>query len=83
MYNNWASDDKVTKFLRWNSHKNVEESFKIFEMWENESKDRNNYQWAIDLKETNQVIGSIDLVDIDEETLRGEVDYAIGYNFFG
>lgn len=83
MYNNWASDDRVTKFLRWNSHKSFEESFKICEMWEEESKEKNNYQWAIVLKETNQVIGSIGLVDINEEMLRGEVGYAIGYNFWG
>lgn len=83
MYNNWASDDRVTKFLRWNSHENIEESFKICEMWENESKEKSNYQWAIVLKETNQVIGSIGLVDIDEKMLRGEVGYAIGYKFWG
>ena len=34
-------------------------------MWENEAKETNNYQRAIVLKETNEVIGSIGLVDLD------------------
>ena len=25
MYKNWASDDEVSKYVRWSTHKNIEE----------------------------------------------------------
>lgn len=83
MFKNWASDDRVTRFLRWNTHESEQDSFTICEIWSNESKDIKNYQWAITLKDTKEVIGSIGLVDLEESMLRGEIGYAIGYNFWG
>lgn len=83
MFENWANDDRVTKYLRWNTHENVNESYEICSMWEEESKKINNYQWAIVCKKTNKVIGSIGLVDLNEKMLCGEVGYAIGYNYWG
>lgn len=38
MFENWANDDRVTKYLRWNTHENVNESYEICSMWEEESK---------------------------------------------
>ena len=29
MFNNWASDDEVTKFLTWPTHKSIEDSKKF------------------------------------------------------
>lgn len=83
MFKNWANDDRVTKYLRWHSHKNINESYDICSIWEKESKNIDTYQWAIELKETNEVIGSIGLVDLKEELLCGEIGYAIGYNYWG
>lgn len=36
-------------------------------MWKKEAKEINNYQWSIVLKETNEVIESIGLVDLDDK----------------
>ena len=59
MYNNWASDREVTKYLSWKTHSNIEETKEILKSWiENYSKN-DFYQWAIILKENNQAIGSI------------------------
>ena len=59
MYNNWASDNEVTKYLSWKTHSNIEETKEILKSWiENYSKN-DFYQWAIVLKENNQAIGSI------------------------
>lgn len=32
MYNNWASDDEVTKYLTWNTHQNIEVSKSIIDL---------------------------------------------------
>ena len=31
MYNNWTSDDEVTKYVTWNTHKSVEQTKELLE----------------------------------------------------
>lgn len=38
MFENWASDSKVTKFLSWNPHTSAKESEKIIQQWINDDK---------------------------------------------
>ena len=33
MFNSWASDEEVTKYLTWNSHKSIEQTKEILNMW--------------------------------------------------
>lgn len=67
MIKNWSNDDRITKYLRWNTHTKEEDSIFICDMWKKEAKEINNYQRAIVLKETNEVIESIGLVDLDDK----------------
>ena len=50
MYNNWASDSEVTKYLTWPTHPNVGVSKFVTEDWVNSYSDEKYYQWAIVLK---------------------------------
>ncbi len=60
MFNNWANDEEVTKYLSWLPHKDVEQTRSIIKSWiDKEKEDKSYYQWAIVLKDTNEVIGSI------------------------
>ena len=34
MYNNWASDPEVTKYLRWNAHRTWGETAELLNEWE-------------------------------------------------
>ena len=78
MYNNWASDDEVTKFLTWPTHANVLESEEILKEWVRNYKYRDFYQWAIVLKESKEVIGSIGVVSYDEKINMVHIGYCIG-----
>ena len=51
MYNNWASDPEVTKFLTWSAHSSVIDSRAALEAWVSSYSQKNYYQWAIVLKE--------------------------------
>ena len=66
VYNNWASDSEVTKYLTWMSHDSIDVTNMIVNMWVNGYKNSNFYQWGIVLKEDNQLIGTISSVSIDE-----------------
>lgn len=78
MYNNWANDDEVTKFLTWPTHKNVEISKGYIEYLINNYPKQDFYEWGIELKEIDQVIGSISAVRLDSNVGYVHVGYCIG-----
>lgn len=61
MYRNWASDPAVTRWLRWEPHKNAAETRELLAAWATLYPNPDYYQWAIVEKSSGQVIGSISL----------------------
>ena len=59
MYANWANDPDVTRWLRWEPHKNVDETRELLAAWALLYPNGDYYQWAIVEKSTRQVFGSI------------------------
>lgn len=47
MYDNWASDPEVTKYLTWTPHASVEDTRSLLKIWAEESKKPESYNWAI------------------------------------
>ena len=63
MFSNWANDSEVTKYMTWEPHLNVEVTKNILSLWINEYENPKTYRYAITIKETGELIGSIDVVD--------------------
>ena len=82
MYNNWASDSDVTKYLSWSAHSSVEISKQLIGMWIDSYNNMEHYQWAIELKETGEVIGNINLLEINNKDENCEVGYCLGKAFW-
>lgn len=78
MYQNWASDKEVTKFLSWPAHTSQEISEYVIADWIKEYANENYYQWAIVLKDEGEPIGSIAVVRTDEDISMAHVGYCIG-----
>ena len=78
MYNNWASDEEVTKYLTWPTHSSQEVSKSIIEDWVKSYSDESCYQWAIVLKEIGEPIGSISVVEANENVSKVHIGYCIG-----
>ncbi len=77
MFNGWAGDPEVTKYLTWNTHKTIDDTKAILGQWVKEYEMPARLNFAIVLKETNQLIGGIDVVGY----LGGvEGTPVIGYN---
>ena len=83
MYCNWASDPEVTKFLNWPTYKSVDTAHEILGIWVPQYQDNTFYQWAIELKEIGEVIGSISVVNCDERVDMVEIGFCIGRNWWG
>lgn len=82
MYNNWASDAEVTKFLTWPNHSSVEVSREVINSWINSYENLESYKWAIELKESKSVIGGVSLMDIDNHNENCEIGYCLGKSFW-
>ena len=79
MFNNWASDAKVTKFLTWPAHESMEVSASVLEEWTKAYSQPDYCQWAIILKGNgNDPIGCIGVNTIDERTEMAHIGYCLG-----
>lgn len=78
MFNNWASDDEVTKYLMWPPHKNIEVSKSYIESLIKGYSQPSTYDWGIELKELRQVIGSIGVVRCNDDIESVHIGYCIG-----
>lgn len=83
MFDNWASDPEVTKFLTWPTHESVDVTKMILEEWVSEYDKGDYFNWAMELKETGKVIGNISVVHLDERTERVEMGYCMGRAYWG
>lgn len=61
MYNNWASDPEVTRYLRWNAHRTWTETAELLNEWEKHYPDPAYYQWGIVEKRSGVLFGTISL----------------------
>lgn len=81
-FKNWMSDEEVTEFLTWKPHKNINESKVVINSWMDNYDEKNFYQWAIELREIGEVIGTISAVRIDEKIQKVHIGYCIGKDFW-
>lgn len=79
MYENWASDPEVTRFLTWSPHANVEITRSTLEDWTPRYAQMDYYQWAIVPRASaNAPIGSIAVVAHHDMVKSAEIGYCIG-----
>ena len=59
MFNNWASDPEVTRYLRWNAHRSWAETAEMLNEWEKHYGDPTFYQWGVENKRSGVLMGTI------------------------
>ena len=62
IFNNWANDPEVTKYLTWNHHEDIKQTREILSIWLKQYEKPERINFGIVLKETNELIGGIDIV---------------------
>ena len=65
MFENWASDPQITRYLSWKPHKNIAETQEILSGWVREYRDTRTYNWLIVPKILGEPIGSIGMSSLD------------------
>jgi len=65
IYHNYASDKEVVKYLTWDTHKSLKETEDYVRNTIKEYEKNECYRWAICLIDSNEVIGMIDVVEMN------------------
>ncbi len=82
-FRNVNSDPLVNKYLTWKLHESVSETESLLAGFISRYEDKKRYCWAIVLKETGELIGTIAAPTVKELTETVEVTYAIGSAWWG
>ena len=67
MFETWANDPQVTRFLRWEPHKDWLETAQLLAAWEALYQNPDYYQWAVCLRGTDSPFGSINIIEGEEQ----------------
>lgn len=79
MFDNWASDPEVTRYLTWPPHANLDVTEAVLRDWTASYAHNDFYQWAIVLKENGpEPIGSIAVVSLNETVEGTHIGYCLG-----
>lgn len=81
MFNNWANDERVTRFLTWLPHSSPEKTKELLTLWYSNYSNPDYYNWAIVYE--GHPIGNISVVRISERDEYAELGYCIGHAYWG
>lgn len=83
VYNNWTSDSEVSKYMRWEHHRSIQETFSKVSDWVKRYANNSFYQWAITLRDSDEPIGAIGLIVVNESDMCGDFGYCISRKYWG
>ena len=83
MFENWASDPEVTRFLTWPAHSDVEVTRLVLNDWISRYEDGGFFNWAIEWKGNGRVIGNISVVRFIEELETADIGYCMSRAYWG
>lgn len=82
LYNNWDSDVEMHKYVGYALHTNIEDTEKLINKWISEYENK-RLTWAIEIKDTGEVIGVISAGNNELDKKIAEVGFSIGTKYQG
>ena len=80
MYKNYATDERVTKYLSWKPYDAIESVENYLSDLIKQYNNPNEYHWAIEMN--NEIVRSISTISISDKNCNCEVGYCIGYDYW-
>lgn len=81
MFDNWASDKRVTKYLTWQPHESPEFTKQLLSEWCKAYENMNIYNWVIELG--GKAVGNISVVRFSDKSEYAELGYCLGHDYWG
>ena len=79
MYDNWTCDERVARYCRWHPHRDVEGTKQLLKMYLDEAAGGFDFRWGIELRETGDLIGVIDVVGISDDGKTATIGYVLAH----
>lgn len=79
MYKNYATDERVARFLTWKPYTNIED-IREFLLKTIDNYSHNIYHWAIEIE--RNMVGGISAMSVDEKNCSCEIGYCIGHDYW-
>ena len=80
MYDNWACDPRVTKYLTWEPHASKEATAALLRDWVKSYENDNCYNWAMEYE--GHCIGSLSVVRQSDRDESAELGYCMGFDYW-
>ena len=80
MYDNWAKDPRVTRFLTWPPHESPQATAELLSQWTAAYIAPSNYNWVMEYE--GQCIGTISVVRISDRNESAELGYDLGFDYW-
>jgi aspartyl-tRNA(Asn)/glutamyl-tRNA(Gln) amidotransferase subunit C len=81
MYYNWAGDAEVSRFMTIKPVESADACAQVIDKWKKIYEQKDFYNWAIELNELEQPIGSIYAVDVDDDIDAVEISFCLGTKY--
>ena len=82
MFTCWSSDPAVARFVNWNVHTDISQTRERIAIWL-ERYEQGYMNWAVECKETGELVGSIHAMNVNEVHSNCEVGYCYGRAHWG
>jgi len=80
MFDNWAGDPEVAKYVNWGAHQSAEITRGLVDMWVEGYESPTVYRWGIE--KDGELIGDISIVTWREEEQSCEIGYCLCRRFW-
>lgn len=84
MFKNYCNSDTVTEYLSWNTHQSIEDTKEYISNIALPKYDQEYaYLWVLVFKGTNEVIGSVEVSDIDLKRKSAMIGWVLSEKYWG
>ena len=83
VYQGYATDLLTSRYLSWDPHKNIEVTKKFIENIISKYDQLDYFHWVVELKDTNEVIGGLSVVNFSEKNSTAEIGYCYESKYWG
>ena len=82
MYENWAKFDEVCKYFPFNPVDDVEVYKEKVKRWSSNYESGSYFHWVIEWKETGELVGTINLGNVEESCMMSDTCYMLSPRFW-
>ena len=81
IFENWANDPEVTRYMQWCPHESVDVTHRIMDAWLEDYKNDDCFRYGIERRSDHELMGMIDVVRIDDGV--PVIGYCSGKRYWG